>query len=143
MKRKADDSTSGSKLFPKKKSKGASKSYIDRIIFAIRALKDHGGSSRQAVSKYLKSEFKADNKAALKKAFQSGVKSGLLIKNKQSFAVVGEAYAAAPGTTVTMEDLKLGNGAEAMHGSHVVVSYRGTLDDGSVFLIGPRRFLSS
>lgn len=49
------------------------KSYAVMVRSAIAALKDHEGSSRAAIAKYIASEFGADNANALKKALKRGV----------------------------------------------------------------------
>lgn len=74
--------------------------YIDMITAAITAMKDRGGSSRQAIEKYIK----ANNRVAgdvpthLKMALKRGVKSGRLVHTKGTGASgsfkVGKAAAA-------------------------------------------------
>ena len=83
------------------KTKGACKSYLDSVIYAIRELRSPSGSSRSAIAKFLKQEFSYDNKVALRKALKKGETKGLLERNKQSFIVCGDTrYTAAPGSTV-------------------------------------------
>jgi hypothetical protein len=107
----------------------APKTLTDKVIFAIRELKDFRGSSRQAIgertlmplfpmkqyhlltplrplrpslqAKYLKSEFDFQNPAQLKKVFKAGVIKGLLIQNGQSFKVKGEEVRAGMPTLCT------------------------------------------
>ena len=110
------------------------KTVIDKVIAAIRAQKSAKGSSRQAIAKYLKSEFDTDNAAALKKALKKGVADGKLTQEGQSFKVAGDAaYEAPPEEQVEITDVKVGEGPGAKKGDTVIVSYRGQLDDGSVF----------
>ena len=119
---------------PKKKTKKAG-GYLGKIIDAIRALKTPGGSSRQAIAKYLKAEHGLDNKKALAKALKKGVASGKLAQNKQSFAVAGDAAIEDTRPQLIVEDLKIGDGAVAESGSTVTVKYKGTLEtkDGPQF----------
>ena len=69
-----------------KKKKGT---VLDKIVDAIRQLKDPGekGSSRTAIAKYIKSEYEYDNPNALKKAFKKGVADNVLVQAGQSFRV--------------------------------------------------------
>ena len=83
------------------KSKAASKSYRDAIVYAIRELKSPSGSSRSSIAKFLKQEFGYDNKAAIRKALKTGETKGILDRNKQSFLVHGDPlYAAKPESVV-------------------------------------------
>ena len=110
------------------------KTVIDKVIAAIRAQKSAKGSSRQAIAKYLKAEFETDNATALKKALKKGVADGKLIQEGQSFKVAGDKeYEAPPEEQVEITDVKLGEGPAAEKGDTVIVSYKGQLDDGSVF----------
>lgn len=70
--------------------------YVSKIAKAIVALKTRGGSSRQAITKFLE-EAGDVNKVALKKAFRDGVAKGLLIQpeGKQTFRLSDEARKAA------------------------------------------------
>ena len=110
------------------------KTVLDKIIAAIRAQKSAKGSSRQAISKYLRAEFDTDNAAALKKALKKGVSDGKLIQEGQSFKVAGDKeYEAPKEEQVELTDVKVGEGPAAEKGDTVVVSYKGQLEDGSVF----------
>ena len=40
-------------------------SYLEKVVKAIRAERNHLGSSRQAIAKYLKAEFDSDNKTVI------------------------------------------------------------------------------
>ena len=51
---------------------------LEKVVVALRALKDHKGSSRVALQKYLKSELDCENAVALKAALKKGVKDGVL-----------------------------------------------------------------
>lgn len=53
---------------------------LDKVVVAIRALRDAKGSSRVALQKYLKAELACDNLAALKQALKKGVKDGVLVQ---------------------------------------------------------------
>ena len=110
------------------------KTVIDKVIAAIRAQKSAKGSSRQAIAKYLKAEFSYENAVALKKALKKGVADGKLIQEGQSFKVAGDKeYEAPPEEQVEITDVKIGDGPAAEKGDTVIVSYKGQLDDGSVF----------
>jgi hypothetical protein len=54
----------------------AKRTVLDMVVTSIRNLKDHDGSSRQAIHKFLKSEFDSENTSALKQALIKGVKQG-------------------------------------------------------------------
>lgn len=58
--------------------------YIDMITAAITAMKDRGGSSRQAIEKYINANNKVtgDVSTHLKMALKRGVKSGRLVHTK-------------------------------------------------------------
>ena len=104
-----------------------------QVIVAIRAVQDHKGASRQAIVKYLKSEFQCENGVAIKKA----LKSDKLIQTGQSFRVKGDAPIAPPADEVVgVEDVSIGDGAVAQKGDDVAMSYVGTLEDGSRFDAG-------
>ena len=115
----------------------ASSTVLDKIILAIRSQPaSHKGVSRNAITKYLKSEFDYSNASALKKAFHSGVSSGKLVQSGQSFAVAGDPLPEIPADEkVEMTDTRVGQGDEATPGSTVIVAYEGHLDsmDGPVF----------
>ena len=104
-----------------------------QVIVAIRAVQDHKGASRQAIVKYLKSEFQCENGVAIKKA----LKSDKLVQTGQSFRVKGDAPIAPPADEVVgVEDVTVGDGAVAQKGDDVAMSYVGTLEDGSRFDAG-------
>ena len=58
--------------------------YIDMVTTAITAMKDRGGSSRQAIEKYIKANNRVtgDISTHLKMALKRGVKSGRLLHTK-------------------------------------------------------------
>ena len=105
-----------------------------QVIVAIRAVQDHKGASRQAIVKYLKSEFQCENGVAIKKA----LKSDKLVQTGQSFRVKGDApIAPRADEVVGTEDVSIGDGAAAQKGDDVAMSYVGTLEaDGSRFDAG-------
>mmetsp|Transcript_22241 Transcript_22241/g.46195 ORF Transcript_22241/g.46195 Transcript_22241/m.46195 type:complete len:180 (-) Transcript_22241:60-599(-) len=108
------------------------KTVADKIVVAIRNLKDFKGSSRQAIAKYLKSEFSFDNAAQLKKGLKGAVAKGLLVQDGQRFKVPGEEYADM-SPKVAIEEVIEGSGDSAAHGDLVEVSYIGNLDSGYTF----------
>ena len=108
-------------------------SYLEKIVKAIRAERNHLGSFRQAIAKYLKAEFDSDNKAALRKALKQGVKKGKLSQTGARFRVLGDKEIAAPDDGFKQKDLLVGEGREAIPGSVVTVAYKGKLLDGTVF----------
>ena len=124
---------------PKTRKQSPPKSVIDMIIVAIRnqpaAAVSANGVSRQAIVKYLKSEFNFENNSAkIKLAFKNGVANGKLTQNGQSFRVSGDPIPEQPKKpSVDVQDEKIGTGDEAVVGDTVVVSYEGKLDDGTVF----------
>ena len=112
----------------------ALKTVLDKVIVAIRAVQDYKGASRQAISKYLKSEFQCDNATAIKSALKKGVAGGKLEQTGQSFRVAGDAPVEKPADeTVVVEDAAEGEGPAAELGDEVSMNYRGTLDDGHCF----------
>lgn len=115
-------------------SKKAPKTVLDKVVVAIRELKERGGSSRIAIRKYLASEFSCENANAIKTALAKGIKEGVLLSTGQRFTVSGDPeFEADPANEVTIEDLTVGSGSEVEIGDEVCVSYRGTLDDGTQF----------
>merc|ERR1712224_826200 len=77
------------KASPKRKKSGNNKkpaahpSYKEMIVAAITALKQRGGSSRQAISKYIASNYKGvsdNNNAHLRLAIRRALASGMLIQ---------------------------------------------------------------
>jgi FKBP-type peptidyl-prolyl cis-trans isomerase len=124
---------------------------LDKIVYAIRQLKDTGtkGSSRTAIAKYLKSECDYDNANALKKAFKKGVSDNVLVQTGQSFRVANDTIVEkqeAEEDKLKIEDLTssssttaatLGESDDdseaAQPGDVVTVAYKGTLDDGYEF----------
>ena len=115
----------------------APKTVLEKIIVAIRAVQDHKGASRIAISKYLKSELSCENATAIKAALKKGVSSGKLTQTGQSFRVAGDAPIEAPADeTVRTEDVKEGEGPAAEKGDEVAMSYVGTLEDGHCFDTG-------
>ena len=133
-----------------KKKKGT---VLDKIVYAIRQLKDTGtkGSSRTAIAKYLKSECDYDNANALKKALKKGVSDNVLVQTGQSFRVADDPIVEkqeAEEDKLKIEDLKSSSSSSttaatlgesdndsetAQPGDVVTVAYKGTLDDGYEF----------
>eukprot|EP00729_Bicosta_minor_P005528 gene5528-22284_t len=111
------------------------KTVLDKVVAAITNLKDHAGSSRQAISKYLKAEFDVSNAAALKKALKTGVTKGRLIaKGTQRWTIPGATFEAPVEEQMEIKTVSEGTGAAtADNGDEVTVSYVGTLTDGSKF----------
>jgi FKBP-type peptidyl-prolyl cis-trans isomerase len=126
-------------LKERKAAKPKTTTALDKIIAAIRALKGGpNGSSRAAISKYLKVEFDYDNANALKTALKKGVSTQKLVQSGQSFRVAGDAIAVVQQQQeeegIQQEDLKVGTeGPEAVQGDEVTVAYVGTLDNGYQF----------
>ena len=108
---------------------------LEKVIVAIRALKaGPKGSSRTAISKFLKEEFNYDNANALKTALKKGVSTQKLVQSGQSFQVAGDVIAVVEEEGIQQEDIKVGtDGPEASQGNVVTVAYVGTLDNGYQF----------
>ena len=128
---------------PKTKDKTKTPSTVlDKIITAIRALRNGPkGSSRAAITKYLKSEFDYANATALKAALKRGVSKGTLVQSGQSFRVAGDPVE-QDGNEETVQIKDVGKppsksddlgGQSCSRGDVVVVSYVGTLEDGYEF----------
>ena len=60
---------------------------LDKIVTAIRALRDAKGTSRVALQKYLKAELECDNVTAIRQALKKGVKDGVLVQVTQTNTV--------------------------------------------------------
>jgi FKBP-type peptidyl-prolyl cis-trans isomerase len=108
-------------------------SLLDKIIAAIRANQSAKGSSRAAITKYLKSEFGYENANALKKALKKGVTDGMLLQEGQSFRVTADPMKEENVVKVDVQDIKIGSGFTADVGDTVTVAYTGTLGDGHQF----------
>ena len=110
------------------------KTTLDKIVVAVTTLADPTGSSRQAIVKFLKSEFQLDNANAIKKALKQGVDKGKLTQKGQSFSLPGVEFEVPKDEQVTIEEVRVGEGDLAERGSDVTMKYRGTLEsDGSEF----------
>ena len=73
------------KAAAKPKKPAAHPKYAEMIQAAVSSLKERGGSSRQAILKYICANYKVDDKAAnshLKLALRAGVKNGSLKQSK-------------------------------------------------------------
>ena len=76
------------KASPKKKAAAKKPAdhpkYVEMIVAAIAALKERKGSSRQAIGKYIKANYKVGESSDvhLKQALRRGVVSGVLIQTK-------------------------------------------------------------
>ena len=113
---------------------GPPKTTLDKIVVAVTTLADPTGSSRQAIVKFLKSEFQLDNANAIKKALKQGVDKGKLTQKGQSFSVPGVEFEVPKDEQVTIVEVRVGEGHLAKRGDDVTVKYRGTLEsDGSEF----------
>jgi hypothetical protein len=53
---------------------------LEKVVTAIRALREAKGSSRVALQKYLKAELDCENVAAIRQALKKGVKDGVLVQ---------------------------------------------------------------
>ncbi|GMI21251.1 hypothetical protein TeGR_g10440 [Tetraparma gracilis] len=111
----------------------APKTALAKVLSAVRALADHKGSSRQAISKYCRAEFGLDSAAAMKKALKKGVADGVLEQRGQSFKVKGEEYEEPADERLGVADRAVGEGEEAVDGAEVTVAYVGKLDSGYTF----------
>ncbi|XP_022323544.2 uncharacterized protein LOC144622993 [Crassostrea virginica] len=83
----AAPATAAKKRATKPKAPAAHPKYVDMIRAALESLKERGGSSRQAILKYIMANFKVGNdvnsiNAHLKLALKSGVKKGALKQAK-------------------------------------------------------------
>ena len=117
------------------------KTYLHKVIEAIRELKDPKGSSRVSIKKYIKGKYDNDNNNALKKAIKKGIASKKLCEGdtSQRFKVMNENYEAADDG-FRSNDVKIGEGAAAEKGDTVTVKYKGTLEDGQCFDSGKISF---
>lgn len=76
------DAKPAKKAAPKKPAEHPK--YIDMIVAAIEALKERSGSSRQAIVKYIKANYKVSDNADvfIKQGLKRGVVSGALVQPK-------------------------------------------------------------
>ena len=113
-------------MAPKKKEP---KTVIDKVLVAITALAAPGGSSRQAIAKYLKEHFDTDNAAALKRALTKAVDDKVLTQVGQSFFIPGVEFEKPQDECVKIEVLKEGieESPRCGVGYQVMVDYVGTL----------------
>ena len=119
---------------PRARKMAPPKTTLDKIVVAVTTLADPTGSSRQAIVKFLKSEFQLDNANAIKKALKQGVDKGKLTQKGQSFSVPGVEFEVPKDEQVTIDEVRVGEGDLAERGSDVTMKYRGTLEsDGSEF----------
>ena len=102
-------------------------SVLDKIMTVIKEQNTPGGSSRQAITKGLKSKFGEIPSNAMKTALKKGVDSKKLVQNGQKFWVAGHEPPPPPAEeTVDIVDVVVGEGAEAGSGSCCTMSYTGT-----------------
>ena len=109
-------------------------SYLNMVVAAIKEGKDPKGSSLAHIKKYIQANYDADNANALRKALKDGIKKGALEQgdSSQRFRVKGVQFATVDDG-FRQEDVKVGSGDAAEDGATVVVSYKGTLEDGHCF----------
>jgi len=119
---------------PRAREMAPPKTTLDKIVVAVTTLADPTGSSRQAIVKFLKSEFQLDNANAIKKALKQGVDKGKLTQKGQSFSVPGVEFEVPKDDQVTIYEVRVGEGHLVRVGDDVTVKYRGFLEsDGSEF----------
>ena len=119
---------------PRAREMAPPKTSLDKIVVAVTTLADPTGSSRQAIVKFLKSEFQLDNANAIKKALKQGVDKGKLTQKGQSFSVPGVEFEVPKDDQVTIYEVRVGEGHLVRVGDDVTVKYRGFLEsDGSEF----------
>ena len=105
----------------------------EKIIAAVRALKNSNGSSVSAISKFLLNEFHYENPTAVKKSLKKEVDNGTLIKNKASYLVAGDPVYEDHSEKVEIQDIKLGKeGPEVSSNDTCTISYVGTLQETGV-----------
>ena len=111
----------------------SSDKHVQFVVEALRALADHAGSGRAKIAKRLGDQLSA---VQLKKALESGVSSGILVQNKQSFSIKGETFAIPEELRVDIETLRepaSDAGEPCARGQTVKVAYEGRLLDDTVF----------
>ena len=109
-----------------KKSSAAHPAYKDMIKAAIAGLKTRGGSSRQAIAKYIGANYKVGDNANvhLRMAIKRALASGMLVANanhSNTFRLAPEAKkpAKAPKKKVTAKKPRTINGAKSSR-AHMV-----------------------
>ena len=108
---------------------------IERIIEAIRYIKDYKGASNPAIKKVLKAKFDLDLQLELKKHLKKAVTKNILEQVGQRYFVSGDEKLEVPAElTVKIVDVELGVGVAVANGNVVEVSYKGKLvSDDSCF----------
>ena len=116
------------------KKMAPAKTYLDKVIEAIREDKDPKGSSRAFIKKFLKTKYNSDNATHIKKALKKGLATKKLCtgESSQRFKVANESYK-AKDDGLRSNDVKVGDGKVAGKGDTVSVKYKGTLEDGYCF----------
>ena len=116
------------------KKMAPAKTYLDKVIEAIREDKDPKGSSRAFIKKFLKTKYNSDNATHIKKALKKGLATKKLCtgESSQRFKVANESYK-AKDDGFRSNDVKVGDGKVAEKGDTVSVKYKGTLEDGYCF----------
>ena len=103
-------------------------SILDKIMTVIKDQNTPGGSSRQAISKGLKTKFGDVPANAVKTAIKKGVDTKKLVQSGQRFWVSGHEPPPAPAEeTVDIVDVSEGEGRQAGAGDTCTMSYTGTL----------------
>lgn len=123
-------------MAPKTSAPKAPKTILDKVLVAIERLAAPGGSSRQAITKYLKEEFEYDNAPALKRALTKAVADGKLIQDGQKFSIPGLEFEKPDDERVKIEVLQEGfkHSFPCDSGCQVTVDYIGKLaETGEVF----------
>ena len=107
--------------------------HVARVVEALQALKDPGGSGRAKIAKVIGADL---NAVQLKKALEAGVASGVLVQTKQSFSIAGVTFEVPADMRIETEVLREptdATSAPAAAGDTVAVRYEGRLLDGTVF----------
>ena len=120
----ADDSAEQALKKPKASAK--SKTLTDKIVEAIRTLRSPTGSSAQAIQKVILT-FNG-SPTAFKNALKKALEKGVILKNKNSYMVVGDPVYEDTSAKVDVEDISPGEEGESVStGDTCVISYVGTL----------------
>lgn len=122
-------STADDRAAPPKKPKASAKSttLTEKIVEAIRTLRSPTGSSALAIQKVILT-FNG-SPTAFKNALKKALEKGVIVKNKNSYLVVGDPVYEDKSAKVDIEDISPGEeeGEGVTTGDTCVISYVGTL----------------
>ena len=125
--------SSDNKQTGSKKKKSATS--IDKIVEAIRFLKNPKGSSTKAILSHIEKAYGEINEKGIKTALKNGLSADALVQNKNSYLVKGETYEdTSEKVDISVITPGMNNSITVSVGDNIAISYKGSLvSTGSVF----------